>query len=161
MNQTQEVQGIETADYLLEQFVNLSRVLTGYDRVELLGTGMAESYYRAITGVYKEAVLRLLFEAQAIFEGYGEQHADFENQIRTRILQGIEFAPVAKNIMQLWYLGSITNFNDPDPSTNTWVISPEAYVNSLVWVAAGSHPAGAKYPGFGSWSLKPQTLEKA
>jgi hypothetical protein len=161
MNQTQGEKGAGTSDYLLEQFVDLSRVLTGYERVELLGTGMAEAYYRAITDIYKETVLRLLFEAKAIFEVYGEGHPDFEEQIRTRILQGIEFAQVAKNIMQLWYVGSITNFNNADFSTNTWVISPEAYVNSLVWEAAGSHPAGAKYPGYGSWSLKPQTLEKA
>lgn len=158
MNQTQGVKDAEMSNYLLDQFVNLSRVLTGYEKVELLGTGMAEAYYSAITGIYKETVLRLLFEAKAIFEVYGERNPDFENQIRTRILQDIEFAQVAKNIIQLWYVGSITNFNDPAQTTN--IISPDAYVNSLVWQAAGSHPGGAKYPGFGSWSMKPQTAGK-
>lgn len=158
MNQTQESQGAEIASYTLDQFVNLSSVLTGYDRVELFGTGMAETYYRVITDLYQGTVLRLLFEAKAIFEVYGEEHADFENQIRARILQGIEFGQVAKNIIQLWYMGSITNFNDPAGTTN--IISSDAYVNSLIWQAAGSHPAGAKYPGFGSWSLEPRAAEK-
>ncbi|HEX8119400.1 MAG TPA: hypothetical protein VF521_19130 [Pyrinomonadaceae bacterium] len=158
MSQTEGVKGEEVSGYLFEQFVNLSRVLTGYERVELLGTGMAEIYYRAITGAYHEAVLRLLLEAKAIFEVYGERHPDFEQQVRARIFQSVEFSPIAKNIIQLWYLGSITTFDGPNPSAT--IISPDAYVNSLVWEAAGSHPAGAKYPGYGSWSLPPQPLGK-
>lgn len=154
MNQSQDEKDDEISSYLIDQFVNLSRVLTGYDRVELLGTGMAGQYYRTISRVYKEAVLRLLFEAKAIFEVYGEQHPDFEGQIRKRILGDIVFGPVAKNIIQLWYMGSYTNFSDP--AQTTYIISPDAYVNSLIWQAAGSHPAGAKYPGYGSWSLEPR-----
>ena len=154
MSQVQDEKNQEMSGYLLDQFVNLSRALTGYDKVELLGTGMAEPYYQTITGIYQESVLRLLFEAKAIFEVYGEGHPDFEAQVRQRILRDIVFGQMAKNIIQLWYMGSYTNYNDP--AQTTYIISPDAYVNSLIWQAAGSHPAGAKYPGYGSWSLEPQ-----
>ncbi|MBC7911540.1 MAG: hypothetical protein H7Y30_13615 [Pyrinomonadaceae bacterium] len=152
----------EISDYLLEQFLNLSRALTGFDRVDLLGTGMAEPYYREITRIYKEPVIRLLFEAKAIFEVYGEHHPAFEDQIRQRIIEDIEFAQIAKNIIQLWYLGSYTNYNDPAPLIfkAAYIISPEAYQNGLLWPNMGSHPAGAKQPGFGSWNLEPQTVKQ-
>jgi hypothetical protein len=148
----------EVANYALEQFLNLSRVLTGFERVDLLGTGMAEAYYQAITGVYQEAVPRLLLEAQAIFTVYGEKHPDFKKQIRTRIIEDIVFSQLAKNIIQLWYIGSYLNYNDPAPLAfkPATFVSPEAYENGLIWQVAGSHPPGAKHPGFGSWHLKPR-----
>lgn len=150
---------IEISNYVLDQFLNLSHVLTGFSRVELLGTGMAEEYYRAITNVYKEPVLRLLFEAKAIFDVYGERGADFELQIQKRIIEDIEFAQIAKNIIQLWYLGSYTNYNDPAPLIfkEAYIVSPDAYRNGLIWQAMNSHPAGAKYPGYGSWQLPPHS----
>jgi hypothetical protein len=36
-----------------------------------------------------------------------------------------------------------------------FVASPEAYAEGLVWRAFDGHPAGAKPPGYGTWSLKP------
>jgi len=152
----------EISNYLLEQFLNLSRVLTGFEKVELLGTGMAQQYYLEIKRVYKETVIRLLFEAKAIFEVYGEHSPEFESQIRQRIIQDIEFAQIAKNIIQMWYLASYTNYNDPAPLVykESHVVSPEAYQNGLIWEAANSHPPGAKYPGFGSWSLEPVSETK-
>jgi hypothetical protein len=152
----------EISNYLLEQFLDLSRVLTGFEKVELLGTGMAQKYYLEIKSVYKETVIWLLFEAKAIFEVYGEHDPEFENQIRQRIIQDIEFAQIAKNIIQMWYLASYTNYNDPAPLVykESHVVSPEAYQNGLIWEAANSHPPGAKYPGFGSWSLEPVSETK-
>ncbi len=35
------------------------------------------------------------------------------------------------------------------------VVSPQAYVESLVWKTFDGHPMGAKPPGYGSWSLRP------
>ena len=158
MGEAQNKKDEEISNYLVEQFLNLSRALTGFEKVELLGTGMAQEYYREITRIYKEAVTRLLFEFKAIFEVYGERSPDFEKQIQKRIIENIEFAQVAKNIIQLWYLGSYTNYNDPAPLIfkETHIVSPDAYQNGLIWQAMNSHPAGAKYPGFGSWELPPQ-----
>jgi hypothetical protein len=149
----------EVDNYLLEQFLRLSCVLTGFERVELLGTGMAEAYYQAITNVYHDAVSRLLWEAQAIFEVYGEEHPDFNGQVRTRIIEDIIFSQIAKNIMQMWYIGSYLNYNSPAPLVfkPATFVSPEAYEQGLIWVVANTHPPGAKHPGFGSWHLEPRT----
>lgn len=153
-NKTEELSG-----YMLEQFVQLSSVLTGFDKVELLGTGMAADYLRAIKGVYHDALLRLLFEARAIIEVYGEESQDFAVQIQKRIIEDIEFGQIAKNIIQLWYLGSYTNYNDPAPLIykEAHIVSADAYQNGLIWQAANTHPAGARQPGYGSWQLPPQT----
>ena len=37
----------------------------------------------------------------------------------------------------------------------TRIISAEAYMEGLLWRAAGTHPQGAKQPGYGSWSFPP------
>ncbi|NNH33825.1 hypothetical protein C9413_32005, partial [Rhizobium sp. SEMIA 4085] len=36
------------------------------------------------------------------------------------------------------------------------VVSPDAYIEGLLWKAIGAHPAGAKGPGFGSWAFPPK-----
>lgn len=148
----------ELSSYMLEQFIQLSCALTGFDKVELLGTGMAAEYLRAITSVYHDAVLRLLFEAKAIIEVYGEESQDFAVQIQKRIIEDIEFGQIAKNIIQLWYLGSYTNYNDPAPLIYkaAQIVSPDAYRNGLIWENANTHPAGARQPGYGSWQLPPR-----
>lgn len=41
----------------------------------------------------------------------------------------------------------------PAPPNRSFVISPQSYVESLVWKTfPGGHPMGAKPPGFGSWA---------
>lgn len=158
MNEATDKKDEEVSGYVLEQFVQLSHVLTGFERVELLGTGMAAQYYRAVTRVYHDAVLRLLFEARAIIDVYGEAGQDFAVQVQKRIIEDIEFGQIARNIIQLWYLGSYTNYNDPAPLIykEAHIVSADAYQNGLIWQAANTHPAGARQPGYGSWQLPPR-----
>jgi hypothetical protein len=37
----------------------------------------------------------------------------------------------------------------------SYVVSPAAYTEGLLWRAIGAHPAGAKAPGYGSWAQPP------
>src|SRR6266850_3452664 len=98
------------ANYFLDQFLNLSRALTGFEKVDLLGTGMARQYYDEITRLYKETVIRLLLMAKAVSDVCGKNKHELEKQIQKRIIEDIEFGPIAKNIIQMWYLASYTNF---------------------------------------------------
>jgi hypothetical protein len=42
------------------------------------------------------------------------------------------------------------------PPNVSFVVSPQSYVESLVWrTFVGGHPLGAKPPGFGSWAVPP------
>jgi hypothetical protein len=64
------------------------------------------------------------------------------------VLADPTLGPVARDLIVLWYCGS-------------WrgeVVSPEAYVAGLQWVAAGAHPIGARPQGFGAWSLSPEAI---
>jgi hypothetical protein len=75
--------------------------------------------------------------------------------------------PVARNIIRLWYVaiwyelpkrwkerfggidGEMPEFDE------TYVVSPAAYTEGLLWRAIGAHPAGAKAPGYGEWAEPP------
>ena len=39
--------------------------------------------------------------------------------------------------------------------TASYVVSPAAYTEGLLWRAIGAHPSGAKAPGYGSWAVPP------
>ncbi|MBV8842250.1 MAG: hypothetical protein JO307_05505 [Bryobacterales bacterium] len=69
---------------------------------------------------------------------------------------------MAKSIIQMWYLGQWTQTPlawreefGTNPSDFNRVISAAAYTEGLVWRAAGTHPQGAKQPGYGTWSAPP------
>jgi hypothetical protein len=143
------------ANYLLNQFLNISSSLTGFEKVELLGTGMAQQYYEELYRLYKDTFIRLLFIAKAVNDVCSEDQQECEKQIHKRIIGDVEFGQIARNIIQLWYMASYTNFNDP--TSPSYIISPEAYSNGLIWQAMNSHPPGAKHPGFGSWSVPPHS----
>lgn len=71
--------------------------------------------------------------------------------------------PVARNVILLWYTG---NWNElPQGWRDAYgvsvadvsaVVSAEAYQEGLMWVAGGTHPQGAKEPGFGTWAEPPK-----
>jgi hypothetical protein len=105
--------------------------LTGFDEIELIGTGMAEEYLRTIQEDLPVGVVDDLLGGPADVEA---------------VLADSTLGPVARDLIVLWYCGS-------------WrgeVLSPDAYVAGLQWVAAGAHPIGAKQQGFGAWALPPE-----
>ncbi|MCB9592799.1 MAG: hypothetical protein H6719_08705 [Sandaracinaceae bacterium] len=137
-------------DQYYDPFLAISAHLTGFQIVELLGTGMAAKYLEVTllesdpedVGFFFEAVERVLAPGQTAAK------------IRARIageLMGVDhYRGLARQIVLLWYTGA-------------WggaVVSPEAYKQGLMWTAAETHPAGAKQPGFGSWASAPITLRR-
>lgn len=142
------------------QFLEVSECLTGFSRVELLAAGMAQTYYEQLVSVYGEDVVaRLLAEVRAVIKEAGGDEAKLEQLMLARVFNDatVLCAP-AKNLAQMWYLGTSIDYTDPTPFVvfkRTTVVSAEAYRESLVLRDAGSHPAGAKQPGYGSWALGP------
>lgn len=144
-------------------FLDLSALLTGFDRVQLLGTGVAGSYLRTLEDVLPEDVLSDLFAA------YERLPADEgrEAAVARDILGDPSLGPVAQNMIILWYSGAWTALPDDwraahgtSPLDADRVISPEAYVAGLQWVAAGAHTVGARQQGFGAWALPPEELTR-
>jgi hypothetical protein len=140
-------------------FLGLSALLTGFDHVQLLGSGMTDSYLQTLEDVLPEDVLTDLLRAyEALPADDGREAA-----VVRYILRSARLGPVAQNLMILWYCGTWTALPDDwraahgsSPLDIDRVISPEAYVAGLQWVAAGAHPIGARQQGFGAWALAPE-----
>jgi hypothetical protein len=143
-----------------DAFLEVSECLTGFARVELLAAGMARAYESELRKVYGEDVVtQLLSEVRAVIKEAGGDEAELERLMLARVFNdGTVLCAPAKNLAQMWYLGTLIDYTDPTPTVvfkRTTVVSAEAYQQSLVLTDNGSHPAGAKHQGFGSWALGP------
>lgn len=152
----------------MEEFLLLSAILTGYSKADLLGTGLAEQYCAKLTSIVDEDICGALWIATRQATGGSSRPANkAERMIRKIILGNPMLAPLAMNIIQMWYLGSWSQLpqawrnqfgakaNDVDH-----VISAEAYKEGLIWQAIGAHPQGAKQQGFGAWALPPRKMPR-
>lgn len=146
-----------------DHFLEVSAVLTGFNRLDLLGTGMLDLYYGALTEIVGDAIFGELWaEFAKLKHKCGEDLDQLEKAIEKKILPDPKLGPVAKTIVQMWYMGQWSQL-PPDwrekygtnPSDFNHVISAAAYTEGLIWKAAGVHPQGAKPPGFGTWSAPP------
>ncbi|MFN3071060.1 hypothetical protein ACKWMY_23520 [Serratia sp. J2] len=85
------------SDAALQQFIDLSRLLTGFDRFELLGTGQAAFYYDWVQTHAAERFATLLAT-------YGElpadaaQHSSF---VETRLLGSEKLSTLVTSIIKL------------------------------------------------------------
>ena len=133
-----------------EAFVELSVALTGFSRVELLGTGVADLYRETtIKQAGEESADQLL----AAWQTVKDSPDSVETALRNEILSQPHLGPIARNIIKLWYLGQ---WGDDANKT----VSSEAYQQGLVWIAINAHTQGANQQGFGTWSFAPDYLEK-
>lgn len=148
----------------IEAFLALSAALTGFGRVDLLGTGMSRAYYAEVVGIVGKSIAgELVSTARRIFTRGRRDPKAREKAIRQEILADPKLGPVARNIIQMWYVGTWyqlpTSWRQAyggNPKDVDHVVSADAYTQGLVWVAAGVHPAGAKQPGYGTWALPPR-----
>ncbi len=158
------------------QFADLSALLTGFGRIELLGTGMVSSYLRAVDAALPEGVLDELLDAFGRLPAGAGAGRETRETRETReaceareaaasraILDDPKLGPVARNLIVVWYCGTWTALPDAwraaygtSPLDTDRVLSPEAYQAGLQWVAAGAHPAGALQQGYGAWSAPPE-----
>ena len=136
-------------------FVNLSVHLTGFSETELLGTGMISEYYDRVVSAIGDKPCGELWafnETLNQLARAGSGSSALTHEIDSRLLSSDTLGPIARNIIKLWYLGS---WPDADAKVGVAFTSAEAYRQGLIWKAMGTHPPGAKQPGFGSWSRVP------
>ena len=95
-----------------------------------------------------------------------DRHTPLEIAIRSRIMLNPTLGPIGRNLVVLWYLGQWNQLpadwrdvHGANAMDMTGYVSAEAYTQGLVWEAIGTHPQGAKMPGYGSWALPPKQLE--
>ena len=141
-----------------KRFLELSALLTGFGRVQLLGTGVLEDYLSTVEEVLPAGMLD---ELLAAYDQLPE--ADREAAAASEILDDPKLGPVARNMILLWYCGAWTPLPDDWRSTHGTspldthrVVSPASYLAGLQWVAAGAHPVGARQQGYGAWAVPPE-----
>lgn len=157
----------------MDYFLDLSVVLTGFSRFHLQGTGQASLYFQTVEKVIgKELFSELLKTFHKIHLEdkntpqnkaiNSEEESILTKGLRLEILGSEKFGPIARNIIKLWYLATWFKLpqywrNDFGNKVNdeTFVPSPEAYPEGLVWPAVGVSPRAAKPFGYGSWSEEP------
>lgn len=139
-----------------EAFLSLSIYLTGFDRIELMGTGMLEEYYQFLLGNIDQVNPLRLWTITKKLDGLVASKDDgaVSAEIQRSLMDDPELGPIAKNIIRLWYTGSWRKVA-ADPFSSV-VASAQAYQEGLVWNVMQTHPPGAKQPGFGTWSELPR-----
>jgi hypothetical protein len=149
----------------LQNFLDFSAEATAFTLFDLQGTGMAEDYMKTVDDIAGPAVLNALLEAyrKISASASGASPADRKAQMSREIMGDPKIGPVARNIIKLWYSGTWNKLPHswserfgPAPRDRTFVVSPSAYIEGLLWKAIGAHPAGAKAPGYGSWAAAPR-----
>jgi len=151
-------------DIDLQQFLDFSVLVTGYDAFRLRGTGQAERYLATTQGVIGRPMLRELLDTHAGIVAASAGSVDaLEAALQAQILGDAKLGPIARNIIKLWFIG--TWYRLPDAwreaygamdGDTTFVPAPESYTEGLLWPTIDANPQGAKGPGYGTWALPPR-----
>ena len=149
-------------DYaLLQRFLDFSAEVTAFSTLDLYGTGQAESYLSTVVDVVGDKVLEELLDAYS-------RIPQTDPQARAALLYQDVFSseklgPIARNVIKHWYAGvwyklppEWTESFGAREGDVTFVVSPAAYTEGLLWRAIGANPPGAKAPGYGSWAAPPR-----
>ena len=153
---------------LRAEFLALSATLTGFSVFRLEGTGQTDAYLDTVTGIVGAATVEALVTVhRRVVDAAGDDEARLERGLRRELLSDAELGPVARNLVKLWYVGTWYELPaawrdtfGPSLRDRTFVVSPEAYTEGLLWPAVGANPAGAKPFGYGMWA-KPPRIETA
>jgi hypothetical protein len=147
-----------------DEFLALSAVLTGYSRFRLLGTGQADLYFTTVRDVVGEPTVKELLQAFARVQKAGRgDEAALEAALRAEILSDEKLGPIARNVIKLWFVGTWYQLpadwreaHGAHLKDVTFVASPAAYTEGLLWPTIDANPSGAKGPGYGTWAFPPR-----
>ena len=154
---------MKTTTNEFKTFLKLSEKLTAFTAFELQGTGMAEHYYMTLGQVLSnEHFTDLLTTFESVIQSNSNEKA-IDQAFRHKILSNKKRGPIARNIIKLWFIGTwyqlpaswLEEFG-MQVEENTFVVSPTAYQEGLLWRTIGAHPMGAKAPGYGTWAKPPE-----
>ena len=146
-------------------FLDFSAEVTAFSTVDLQGTGQADLYFDTICGKIGEEIFQELLEKfHELDERARRKHNPtiFTEGLDSEILASAKRGPVACNIIKLWYIATWEKMPETwhywygtGENGDSFIPSPQAYPEGLVWKAIGVNPPGAKAPGYGTWSEPP------
>jgi hypothetical protein len=147
-----------------EEFLSLSSELTGFERIELLGTGVSDTYGSWLQESFPAPLGQLLETWRGILAN--DPPGGREEALRREVLADPLLGPFARAILVLWYTATWYALPADWPGTRDGTpvpnqVIPGAYPEGLEWKVAGAHPTGSKPTGFGSWGLPPEGFGSA
>lgn len=108
----------------------------------------------------------LLLTFEKIITDVASNDTDFDQALRHKILGDTKLGPIARNIIKMWFVGTWYQLPDywlekygMNNNDTTFVVSPNAYKEGLLWPTIGAHPMGAKAPGYATWTAAPKIPE--
>ena len=136
----------------LKLFAEVSAILTGFNVMELWGTGMMETYFEWIEKKADKQDLVYFYEAiEQIFAAHKNEQAR-ESAVASIIFPASAYHGLAQQLITLWYMGNWNETITPEgggaPKQVTIIPTPEAYEQGLAWIAGQTHPPAAKQPGY-------------
>jgi pimeloyl-ACP methyl ester carboxylesterase len=138
------------------RFVGLSAQLTGFEEIELAGTGAIDPYYDWLDGAFPDVFEEILDRWPAVAGA-----SDRDDALQREILADPKLGPLARGILGLWYTATWNQlpsswakaYGRRDQDVNRGFAS--TYSEGLMWSAGGLHPQGAKPTGFSTWAFAP------
>lgn len=154
----------------LPVFLQLSEALTGvkassFDRATTPGTpAKIGDLQPRNSPIHLAPVYLLLLQSrdrigiETILKRFGGAPAGQAPGIIRDLLKDPHLGPICRSIIKLWYLG--TWYSPTMPGKPEFVVSSQAYIESLVWKVAQAHPAGYSMAPFGHWADDPPPLSE-
>ncbi|WP_010181941.1 hypothetical protein [Aquimarina agarilytica] len=151
----------------LNVFLEMSTVLTAFSEYELKGTGQLEAYFNTVVEIVGQGIMDELLNAFAEVKKIANNNeAILNKQLRFQLLSNDKLGPITRNIIKMWFIGSWyqlpnawrENYGESQKDI-TFVVSANSFIEGLLWPSIDSHPPGAKAPGYGTWTNKPQITE--
>ncbi|AXP06379.1 MULTISPECIES: sorbitol dehydrogenase [Pseudomonas] len=151
----------------LDNFVGLSSALTGIPTDRLAPTidqvGLPSTFLAFITPRITPEVLNTLLTQYATLAA---DHIPPDQIAKAVLMDGsrpavTQTAQAARSIMKLWLLGVWYQpyATGSYKSTDSTVVSDQAYIQSWAWKIAQAHPMGYSEMFFGYWNTTPPSLE--
>jgi hypothetical protein len=146
----------------LKRFLAFSSEVTGFSVFDLEGTGQAQSFFNAFIGVLGMGLVDEFLRTYAGLDELGGVE-EREMALRRSFFSDEKLGPIARNVITMWYVGLWTELPaewidayGANENDQTFMVSPTAYTEALLWPAIGANPPGAKGPGYGSWARPPR-----
>ena len=157
----------KTKTELMEYFLDFSVAITAFPKFHLQGTGQVDSYYNTVNNIIGDEMFEELLTTFHSLDVKAKTMGDrsvLNKGILRDILGSEKLGAIARNIIKLWYLGNWyqlpASWRDTFGASEKDIdrtVSPQAYVEGLLWPTLGVNPRAAKAPGYATWAEPPES----
>jgi hypothetical protein len=130
----------------LEEFVALSRILTGVDSLD---PALAGQYLDRLLSSPLEPSVRLILERFRILKS----GATLAAHVQKKIVGDAALRPTVCQIVLLWYTSALRD--NQSPAISLRYGTQEEYFSGLAWHIMGAHAPGLSGGYFGHWRYRP------